>query len=56
MTFITTHFKKLTTETTCFLSQLLSKKLHQSINQSINQSLLFQAAWPIETQDKTDRY
>jgi len=23
------------------------------INQSINQSLLFQAAWPIETQDKT---
>ena len=25
MTYVTTHFKKLTTETTCLLSQLLSK-------------------------------
>ena len=28
-------------------------RITRVINQSINQSLLFQAAWPIETQDKT---
>jgi len=30
-TFVATHFKKLTTETTCLLSQLLSKKSHLTV-------------------------
>jgi len=36
----------------CVLQSIIYRT-QQSINQSINQSLLFQAAWPIETQDKT---
>jgi len=53
---VTTHFKKLTTETTCLLSQLFLKKLHLTVFTSNFQCVCLAARRCIEACDATDQW
>jgi len=55
-TFITTHFKKLTTNTTCLLSQLLSKSHIFTVFTSNFQCVRFAAERRIEAGHVTDQW
>jgi len=56
MTFVTTHFKKSTTETMCLLSQLLSKKSHFTVFTSNVQFVCLAAGWCIQVGDATNQW
>jgi len=55
MTFVTTHFKKLTTQKTCLLSQLLSKKSHLTFFTSNFYCVRLAAGRHIKTGDTTNQ-